>query len=238
MLPFSSAYGDSRSQQLRSSHPDNGIWLCQNCAKLVDNDATRFPEPLVRAWRTIAEDRARTALGRTASGRTSGEAPSPKLELFLEPERISGYTYDPRKPVRWFVLGLKNTGTGIAKFPSLRYRRSSGLTVDNFGIDGSFGFGLPLSPSESEWVTFRGGVDNVIHADATLKITKLWQDGERRGIEEPHGAKSSGQETQKACLWVFKAFDFQCEISSEGIPTITVEKTIQGDSIKWMNRMI
>jgi hypothetical protein len=38
------------------SHADNGVWLCQNCAKLVDNDVGRFSEPLLRAWKTIAED--------------------------------------------------------------------------------------------------------------------------------------------------------------------------------------
>jgi hypothetical protein len=44
---------------------DNGIWLCQNCAKLIDNDVARFSITLLRAWKTIAEDRARNALGKT-----------------------------------------------------------------------------------------------------------------------------------------------------------------------------
>jgi hypothetical protein len=29
----------------------NGIWLCQNCAKLVDNDPARFTIELLRAWK-------------------------------------------------------------------------------------------------------------------------------------------------------------------------------------------
>ena len=45
----------------------NAIWLCQNCAKLIDNDTGRFTVEIVRAWRTIAEDRARHNIGRTAS---------------------------------------------------------------------------------------------------------------------------------------------------------------------------
>jgi hypothetical protein len=49
------------------SHADNGIWLCQNCAKLIDNDVARFSETLLRAWKTIAEDRARNAIGKTAT---------------------------------------------------------------------------------------------------------------------------------------------------------------------------
>jgi hypothetical protein len=214
-------------------HPDNGIWLCQNCAKLIDNDTSRFSEQLLRAWKIVAEDRARTSLGKTAPERTIGESPSPMLELFLEPEKIGGYTYDPRMPVRWFVLGLKNAGSGIAKFPSIRYKRSSGLTVDNFGIDGSFGFGIPQSPSDGEWVTFRGGVDTVIHTESLLKITRLWQQGVRRGSGEP-APGTYGQRNQTACPWDFKAFDFQCEISCEGIPTVTIEKTIAAHTIEWM----
>ena len=213
-------------------HPDNGIWLCQNCAKLIDNDTSRFSEPLLRAWKIVAEDRARTSLGKTAPERSSGEPPSPNLGLYLESEKIGGYTYDPRMPVRWFVLGLKNAGSGIAKFPSIRYRRSSGLTVDNFGIDGSFGFGIPQSPSDGEWVTFRGGVDTVIHTESVLKITRLWQQGIRRDRAQP-ALNAYGQRCPTTCPWDFSAINFQCEISCEGIPTVTVEKAIATHSIEW-----
>lgn len=41
---------------------DNGIWLCQNCGKLVDNDAIRYPVELLRSWKTLAEYRAARAL--------------------------------------------------------------------------------------------------------------------------------------------------------------------------------
>src|SRR4051812_35713863 len=30
---------------------ENGIWLCQNCAKLVDNDPTRYPVDILRQWK-------------------------------------------------------------------------------------------------------------------------------------------------------------------------------------------
>jgi hypothetical protein len=41
---------------------DNGIWLCQNCGKLVDNDPVRYPVGLLRSWKTLAEHRAARAL--------------------------------------------------------------------------------------------------------------------------------------------------------------------------------
>jgi hypothetical protein len=42
---------------------ENAIWLCQNHAKLVDNDPVRFPAPLLREWRANAEAEAFAAVG-------------------------------------------------------------------------------------------------------------------------------------------------------------------------------
>lgn len=45
----------------------NGIWLCQNCAKLVDNDAVRYPAKLLHAWKTVREHNALHSIGKTAT---------------------------------------------------------------------------------------------------------------------------------------------------------------------------
>lgn len=42
------------TQERRSVN--NGIWLCQNCAKLVDNDCHRFPAAVLHAWKIRSED--------------------------------------------------------------------------------------------------------------------------------------------------------------------------------------
>lgn len=34
---------------------ENGIWLCQTCAKLIDNDELRYPVSKVREWKALAE---------------------------------------------------------------------------------------------------------------------------------------------------------------------------------------
>ena len=34
---------------------DNGIWLCQFCAKLIDSDAATYPEAYLREWKAWAE---------------------------------------------------------------------------------------------------------------------------------------------------------------------------------------
>ena len=41
---------------------DNALWLCQNCAKLLDNDPQRYPPDLLRRWRQISEEAARIAV--------------------------------------------------------------------------------------------------------------------------------------------------------------------------------
>lgn len=37
---------------------DNGIWLCQNCAKLVDNDEQRYTTDLLIEWKRLSEQAA------------------------------------------------------------------------------------------------------------------------------------------------------------------------------------
>jgi hypothetical protein len=46
----------------------NGIWLCQNCAKLIDSDKERFPADLLRAWRQGAEAETLDQIGKPLPG--------------------------------------------------------------------------------------------------------------------------------------------------------------------------
>lgn len=63
-VPGGPRYDSSLSPESRR-HADNSIWLCQNCAKLVDNDASQFQESLLRAWKIVAEQRAVSSIGKT-----------------------------------------------------------------------------------------------------------------------------------------------------------------------------
>jgi hypothetical protein len=45
-------------------NPENAIWLCQNCAKLVDSDVARYPEAVLRGWKSKAEMVALSAVGK------------------------------------------------------------------------------------------------------------------------------------------------------------------------------
>ena len=46
--------------------PSNGIWLCQNCAKLIDNDVVRFPVEVLTNWKSDAQGEAKASVGKTA----------------------------------------------------------------------------------------------------------------------------------------------------------------------------
>lgn len=50
-------YDASLSKEARQSG-ENGIWLCQNCAKLVDNDCQRYSAGLLREWKRLSEEAA------------------------------------------------------------------------------------------------------------------------------------------------------------------------------------
>jgi hypothetical protein len=147
-----------------------------------------------------------------------GKRPSPRLELVLEEDGIKPLAYTPR------ALGLKNAGAGMAKFPSIRFPRSE-FNLGQFGIDGNGGFGLPPRPSESEWIVFRGGVDDVLYPNETRRIARLWQQGGNIDSEGRPYPRTIGPAGRSMTSWVFKAVTFHCEISCEGIPTIIADKT-------------
>src|SRR5688572_21610059 len=46
------------------SHFNNGIWLCENCAKLIDTDTERYTTELLKQWKQEAEQAALQELGR------------------------------------------------------------------------------------------------------------------------------------------------------------------------------
>jgi hypothetical protein len=156
--------------------------------------------------------------------------------MCLEGQGISlGYCGEP---VRWLVLGVRNAGYGLARFPLVRFRRVEKLGVDRYGIDGNGGFGLPQTPSDGEWIEFRGGADHVIHPRQAIKITKLQQQGEKRCVEGL-GAPRPGPRGAAGPMvdhWVFAAFQLHFETAAEGVNVKSGDKLIPEGSIDWLKR--
>lgn len=61
--PKGPRYNDGMTSEQRSSI-DNGIWLCQRCARLIDQDPDRYTVALMRSWKQQAEETATRELGR------------------------------------------------------------------------------------------------------------------------------------------------------------------------------
>ena len=53
---------DAAMTPTERSEIENGIWLCQNCAKLIDNDVTRYTVWILRAWKELSEEATRLAV--------------------------------------------------------------------------------------------------------------------------------------------------------------------------------
>lgn len=58
---------DSTLDASERSGITNGVWLCQNCAKLIDNDPLKYFAKLLHEWKMMAEKEASMRLGKTAS---------------------------------------------------------------------------------------------------------------------------------------------------------------------------
>ena len=73
--------------------PENGIWLCQNCAKLVDNDPDRYIVESLRAWKAGAEAAALEAIEGLAEGQENPGEDAIEME-FLYKMKGNGDRHD------------------------------------------------------------------------------------------------------------------------------------------------
>jgi hypothetical protein len=88
--------------------PENGIWLCQNCAKLVDNDPTRYAVEILNMWKLQAEKAALDEVEGIAQ-ETSLDL-SAEIELSYSRERIESERHDYRLQVKLTNRGIEPIG--------------------------------------------------------------------------------------------------------------------------------
>lgn len=96
---------DLSSEARRS--PENGIWLCQNCAKLIDSDSNRYTVDLIRSWKDQAEAAALAAIEDTSSSGLSLENEA-ELEITFKKLKRTTERHDYRLEIR-----LINRGTAL-----------------------------------------------------------------------------------------------------------------------------
>lgn len=74
------------------------------------------------------------------------------------------------------VVGIRNSGYGIARFPFLTLRVHAPYAIAEWGLDGNGSTGLPrlvTRHAENGMATFGGGSDDVVHIDSTLQVTAI-----------------------------------------------------------------
>lgn len=155
------------------------------------------------------------------------------VELSLDRLRIDGYTYEPSIPVRWFMLGLRNSGTGLAKYPMIRFHSADGLRVDPYGVDGNRNFGIAQLPTDGSSVVFQGGANDVIAPNDIRQIAKLMQRGQKiaaKGTSVIDPLSNLWRALDRD-TWVFPALTFSCEVSCEGATVVTNQTTIPEERV-------
>jgi len=80
--PGGKRYDASLSPEHRK-HPNNAIWLCQYCAKLIDSDELRFSVSVLHGWKRAAEAEAFARLAATATSLDPTHATFSQEELDL-----------------------------------------------------------------------------------------------------------------------------------------------------------
>jgi hypothetical protein len=104
--------------------------------------------------------RARPALSLNVDFRRTGTGSGP-----------GGVCYDGN-----VVLGILNTGRGIARFPSIELDVAAPYQLSRYGLDGNGRTGLPKLVSRSSAARipiFAGGADYVVHVNSLLDITTI-----------------------------------------------------------------
>lgn len=95
-------YDITYSASMRSSI-DNGIWLCSNCADLIDKDEAGYPASLLRVWKSAAEHAASIRIKAAHALQTDEFAPGPYLEadlVYVRSMRTPG-NYSNKNPVHF-----------------------------------------------------------------------------------------------------------------------------------------
>ena len=85
--------------------PDNGIWLCQNCSKLVDNDPARYPVEILQDWKQFAENAALSEIEGNEKLEKQGNESQIDLEISYLKVRMESERHD-------YILEIKIQNLG------------------------------------------------------------------------------------------------------------------------------
>lgn len=80
--PGGPRYEENLSSEQRTDS-SNGIWLCQTCAKLIDNDPIRYNRDVLIGWKRAAERSAAIALAQGKNSNYASQTSHAKIEKLM-----------------------------------------------------------------------------------------------------------------------------------------------------------
>jgi hypothetical protein len=87
----------------------NGVWLCQTCAKLVDNDQVRFTAVVLQGWKAAAEQAALDEIGKTSPRRDAVQIIDKWVNLsYPEKAGITAHLTAEGYDLRWRTANEEN----------------------------------------------------------------------------------------------------------------------------------
>ena len=119
------------------------MWMCQTHGTIIDRDAQRYPEPLLREWKALAESRAETEIGKlpvattTPPPATAIEASRPRIRLSRTNRKVE-VPRDTKALMQGLYLPLfdvRNTGAEEAFDIQVSVHVSNGVLVSARRID-------------------------------------------------------------------------------------------------------
>ncbi len=97
-------YDPQQTSKARRSS-ENGIWLCQNCAKLIDNDENKYNVSVLKEWRKFSEEEVRHEIENSNSAKLYTDRILIGFYSKAAPEQPLGrYIKDIRNITDWQVI--------------------------------------------------------------------------------------------------------------------------------------
>lgn len=142
---------DPEQSAIERASIDNAIWLCQNCAKLIDGDEKRYDVDTLRRWKNQAEAAALLALQHRSKSEDDLDnflRLSSKMPALIE-EMAADLHRDEELLIREFVV-LPNRQVGFGhRRPRFEYYETNHPTAKNaVRLLEAYGFVVDVTPRD------------------------------------------------------------------------------------------
>jgi len=123
--PEGPRYDKSQSSTERAS-AENAIWLCQNCAKLVDNDPRRFSVEILREWKECAEHQVLASIGKSARPSPTSISDKWVTLAYADKSGITSQLKEQGYKIRWSSAKREAERVDLEEWERVHFREADG----------------------------------------------------------------------------------------------------------------